>query len=84
MKSWKISDIYQAFDLLHTLQNNQYLPAEIYWKQKRDCSLPLPSVWLSSFVIFKRNGKGKVVPLLKQALRREDVLGEWRYSSTHS
>jgi len=30
------------------------------------------------------NGKGKVVPLLNQAPPREDVLGEWRYSSTHS
>jgi len=29
-------------------------------------------------------GKGKVVPVLNQALRHEDVLGECRYSSTHS
>jgi hypothetical protein len=29
-------------------------------------------------------GKGKVVPVLNQAPRHEDVLGEWRYSSTHS
>jgi hypothetical protein len=29
-------------------------------------------------------GKGKVVPVLNSAPRHEDVLGEWRYSSTHS
>jgi hypothetical protein len=28
--------------------------------------------------------KGKVVPVLKQAPHYEGVLGEWRYSSTHS
>jgi hypothetical protein len=28
--------------------------------------------------------KGKVVPVLKKAPRHEDVLEEWRYSSTHS
>jgi len=28
------------------------------------------------------NNKGKVVPVLSQALRHDDVLGEWRYSST--
>jgi hypothetical protein len=27
---------------------------------------------------------GKVVPVLNYALRYEDVLGEWMYSSTHS
>jgi hypothetical protein len=30
------------------------------------------------------SGKGKVVPVLNWAPRNEDVLGEWRYSSTHS
>jgi hypothetical protein len=29
-------------------------------------------------------GKGKVVSVLNQVPRREDVLGEWRYNSTHS
>jgi hypothetical protein len=29
-------------------------------------------------------GKGKVVPVLNWAPRHEGVLGEWRYSSTHS
>jgi hypothetical protein len=29
-------------------------------------------------------GKGKVVPVLNEAPRHEDVLGEWRYSSTYS
>jgi hypothetical protein len=29
-------------------------------------------------------GKGKVVPVLNEAPRHEDVLREWRYSSTHS
>jgi hypothetical protein len=29
-------------------------------------------------------GKGKVAPVLNYALHQEDVLGEWRYSSTHS
>jgi hypothetical protein len=28
-------------------------------------------------------GKGKVVPVLNEAPYREDILGEWRYSSTH-
>jgi hypothetical protein len=28
--------------------------------------------------------KGKVVSVLNQAPRHEGVLGEWRYSSTHS
>jgi hypothetical protein len=28
-------------------------------------------------------GKGKVVPVRNQVSRHEDVLGEWRYSSTH-
>jgi hypothetical protein len=30
----------------------------------------------------KRNGKGEV-PVLNYAPRHEDILGEWRYSSTH-
>jgi hypothetical protein len=34
------------------------------------------------YYIVKR--KGKVVPLLNYAPRHENVLGEWRYSSTHS
>jgi len=29
-------------------------------------------------------GIGKVFPVLNQAPRHEDVLGEWRYSSMHS
>jgi len=29
-------------------------------------------------------GKDKVVRVLKYAPRNEDVLGEWRYSATHS
>jgi hypothetical protein len=29
-------------------------------------------------------GKGKVVPVLNEAPRHEGVLGEWRYSITHS
>jgi hypothetical protein len=29
-------------------------------------------------------GKGEVVPVLHKAPRHEGVLGEWRYSSTHS
>jgi hypothetical protein len=29
-------------------------------------------------------GKGKVAHVLNKAPRKEDVLGEWRYSSTHS
>jgi hypothetical protein len=29
-------------------------------------------------------GKGKVVPVFNKAPRHEDVLGEWRYSPTHS
>jgi hypothetical protein len=29
-------------------------------------------------------GKGKVVSVLNYAPRHEDILGEWRYSSTHS
>jgi len=29
-------------------------------------------------------GKGKVVLVLNKAPRHEDILGEWRYSSTHS
>jgi hypothetical protein len=28
--------------------------------------------------------KGKIVPVLNYAPRQEGVLGEWRYSSTHS
>jgi len=27
--------------------------------------------------------KGKIVPVLNKASRHEDVLGKWRYSSTH-
>jgi hypothetical protein len=30
-----------------------------------------------------QKGKGKVVPVLSYA-QRHDVLGEWKYSSTHS
>jgi hypothetical protein len=33
---------------------------------------------------FKKEGKGKVVPVFNEAPRHEDVLGEWRYSYTHS
>jgi hypothetical protein len=29
-------------------------------------------------------GKGKVVPVLNEAPRHEDLLGEWRYNSKHS
>jgi hypothetical protein len=29
-------------------------------------------------------GKGKVAPLIMLAPRHEDLLGAWRYSSTHS
>jgi hypothetical protein len=32
----------------------------------------------------KVNVKGKVVPVLNYAPRHECILGEWRYSSTHS
>jgi hypothetical protein len=35
-------------------------------------------------IIHKGKGKGKAVPVLKLAPRHEDVLREWRYSSTHS
>jgi hypothetical protein len=31
-----------------------------------------------------RRGKSKVVPVLNSAPINEDILGEWRYSSTHS
>jgi hypothetical protein len=31
---------------------------------------------------FIKRVKGKVVPVLNEAPRHEDVLGEWRYSST--
>jgi hypothetical protein len=34
--------------------------------------------------VFLCKGKGKVVPVLNQAPHNEDVLGEWRYGSTHS
>jgi hypothetical protein len=32
---------------------------------------------------YRNKGKCKVVPVLKKTPRHEDVLGEWRYSSTH-
>jgi hypothetical protein len=32
----------------------------------------------------KKLKKGKVIPELSQVLHYEDVLAEWRYSSTHS
>jgi hypothetical protein len=32
----------------------------------------------------KGKGKGKAVPVFNWAPRHEGVLGEWRYSSTHS
>jgi hypothetical protein len=31
-----------------------------------------------------KKSKGKVVPVLSQAPRHEDILEKWRYSSTHS
>jgi hypothetical protein len=34
--------------------------------------------------LINRMVKGKIVPVLNKAPRHEDVLGEWRYSSTHS
>jgi hypothetical protein len=34
--------------------------------------------------IMKVKVKGKVVPVLNYAPHHEGVLGEWRYSSTHS
>jgi hypothetical protein len=39
--------------------------------------------WWSNYKV-KVKGKGKVAPVLNQAPCHEDVLGEWRYSSTHS
>jgi hypothetical protein len=35
-------------------------------------------------LIYLSRCKGKVVPVLNYAPRHEDVLGEWRYNSTHS
>jgi hypothetical protein len=32
----------------------------------------------------KLKGEGKVVPVLNYAQRHEGVLGQWRYSATHS
>jgi hypothetical protein len=32
---------------------------------------------------YQEHGNGKVVPVLNYATYHEDVLGEWRYSSTH-
>jgi hypothetical protein len=36
------------------------------------------------YTYIKGKSTGKVVPALNLAPRHEDVLGEWRYSSTHS
>jgi hypothetical protein len=41
-------------------------------------------VFVCNLVSLKLKGKGKFVPVLNQAPRHEGVLGEWRYSSTHS
>jgi len=41
-------------------------------------------VKLAYFKILIAKDKGKIVPVLNQAPRREDVLREWRYSSAHS
>jgi hypothetical protein len=35
-------------------------------------------------ILQQGKGKGKVAPLLNKAPRHEDILGEWKYSSTHS
>jgi hypothetical protein len=46
---------------------------------------PLSVAWEKKWnVTLKGKGEGKVVPVLNQAPRHEDVVGEWRYSSTHS
>jgi hypothetical protein len=42
------------------------------------------SVQGGDFLDYKVKVKGKVVPVIKYAPRHEDVLGEWKYSSTHS
>jgi len=36
------------------------------------------------FWLLNVKAKGKVAPMLNQAPRHKDILGEWRYSSTHS
>jgi hypothetical protein len=38
----------------------------------------------SACIIILGKGEGKFVPGLNEAPRHEDLLGEWRYSSTHS
>jgi hypothetical protein len=40
--------------------------------------------YLGAMFVTRVKVKGKIVPVLNQALRHEGLLGEWRYSSTHS
>jgi hypothetical protein len=46
-------------------------------------SKPVPNK-VTSIIRNKGKSKAKVVPVLNEASRYEDVLGQWRYGSTHS
>jgi hypothetical protein len=72
-----------------TLYRSQYKPSVWFLVSScpiRDIPRPLPHLPYSPFIIIltKKWLKKCKVPILKLATRHEDVLGEWRHSSTRS
>jgi hypothetical protein len=57
---------------------------DCYWhsySEPKDCEVKRYLHLPNNEMVMK--GKGKVVPVLNQAPHHEDILGEWKYSSTH-
>jgi hypothetical protein len=50
----------------------------------QSCSMFASHSVFVKILVYHRLGKGKFVPVLNQEPRHKDILGEWRYSSTHS
>jgi hypothetical protein len=81
--SWKSSLICAMFSPILLFQGNCECSASLrmlldFWTWRPNQIFEFCSL----FHLWKV--KGKVVPVLNKAPRHEDVLGEWKYSSTHS